>query len=359
MIKLFTRLSYLSLMAFTSFAQQAIKPNNPQLTFKGTKYISSSDELTSFSRFSPELMKMNTMQLGFNPKKAATTSGIRLLFKSDSSKLTFHFTASTKEENRGSDFAVFANDQFLKEFIFKKMKSDKMAFSVEAPKDGFNTYEVTLPSWSNAKFQGLEIDKAAEIKLYTYDRPIYVAFGDSISHGVGQRSAKHLTWPFKLSRHLKADLSNVAVGGGKVSLPVAKQLAELDKIDFMTCLIGYNDWCGNGKTVEQYTKDYKAFLNQVRSAHPKTKIFCISMLYTRTKISKKSKLPIDGFRQAVYDIVAERQAAGDKNISLIKGESLTSEANLREDQKSDPVHLGIKGADDLANKLQKIIAPQL
>ena len=346
-------------MAMTSFAQQVIKPNDSNLSFKGTQYVTSSDEFTSFSRFSPELMKMTSMQLGFNPGKAATTSGIRLLFKSNSKKVTFHFTASTKEENRGSDFAVFANDQFLKDFTFKKMKSDKMTFSVDSPKDGVNTYEVTLPSWSNAKFQGLEIDNDSTIQSYNYDRPIYVAFGDSISHGVGQRSATHLTWPFKLSRHLKADLSNVAVGGGKVSLPVAKQLGELDKIDFMTCLIGYNDWCGNGKTVEQYTKDYKAFLTQVRSSHPNTKIFCISMLYTRTKISKKSKLPIDGFRQAVYDIVAERQAAGDKNIFLIKGETLTSEANLREDQKSDPVHLGIKGADDLANKLNKIIAPLL
>ena len=346
-------------LSLSSLAQQKIAPNNKTLTFKGTQYVTASKDRVSFSRFSPELMEMTTKDLGFQTKKALTTSGVRLLFSTDSSTITCDFTTSAKEENRGADFAIFANEKMIKEFTFQKPKTAKMQLTFKAPKTGFNNYEITLPSWANASFTGLGINDSSTLKPYTYDKPIYVAVGDSISHGVGQRSATHLTWPFKLSRQMNADLYNVAVGGGKISLPVAQQLSTWDKIDIMTILIGYNDWCFNGKTPEQFKLDYKAFLDTIRTKHPSTKIFCISPLYTRTTESKKTKQPIQPIRQVVYDLVAQRQAAGDKNIFLIKGETLTSEANLREDQKSDPVHLGIKGADMLAKELQQIIKLKL
>ena len=44
-------------------------------------------------------------------------------------------------------------------------------------------------------------------------------------------------------------------------------------------------------------------------------------------------------------------AAGDSKLVLVKGESISSEENLRADNPQDPVHLGIEGATMLAKEL--------
>ena len=54
------------------------------------------------------------------------------------------------------------------------------------------------------------------------------------------------------------------------------------------------------------------------------------------------------YQEAVEIIVAERKAAGDENIFLIKGEEVSDANTLRE---GDNVHFSIEGASDFANKL--------
>jgi lysophospholipase L1-like esterase len=88
----------------------------------------------------------------------------------------------------------------------------------------------------------------------------------------------------------------------------------------------------------------------MREKHPDTKIYCISMTYTTQLNSKKSKISVDDFRKVVREVVAKRQNNGDKNLFLVKGEDLTTKANLK-----DKVHFSVDGAKLFADALYQEI----
>ena len=61
--------------------------------------------------------------------------------------------------------------------------------------------EVVLPSWHGIDFLGLELADGYTLEINeNLNRPVYVAIGDSISHGTGQGSVSYKTWPFLLAR---------------------------------------------------------------------------------------------------------------------------------------------------------------
>jgi lysophospholipase L1-like esterase len=350
-----------SLFSFSFMLSAAeVAPGDSRILVRGCKYPQLAEGSMSFPRFSAETYSAPKKDLGFNEGKATTTSGVRLMFKSDASAIRLKFHTVKGEENRGSEYGLFVDGVFSKLYQFKQ-KDSVQEILIEGGAGTPRLYELALPSWSNPYFDGLSVEGG---KLYECSAPqqkVYVSLGDSISHGVGQGSAAYRSWPYRLATQLNADLYNCAVGGGVISIPAAKQLKDWAKIDFMTILIGYNDWANRGKTVEEYKNDYRELLKSIRASHPDTKLFCISMLYTRTTESKRTKgTTAPQFRQVVYDMVGEFKAAGDANIFLIKGEELTDETYLRgEAQPNDPVHLGEKGAEMLAEKLTKIIGEKL
>lgn len=80
---------------------------------------------------------------------------------------------------------------------------------------------------------------------------------------------------------------NLGIGGSRIALPIAKMASDLPKADVITKLIGYNDFNGAHKTVERFEKEYSEFLTILRARQPESKIFCISLLYTKkTEIQK-------------------------------------------------------------------------
>jgi lysophospholipase L1-like esterase len=117
-------------------------------------------------------------------------------------------------------------------------------------------------------------------------------------------------------------------------------------IDVMTILIGFNDYNGEGVDLKTYKNRYEKVLKTIRSKHPNTKIYCITMTYTTQLNSKKTGIPAEGFRRSVREVVNSRQKNGDKNIYLIEGEKISSEKNLK-----DKVHFSIEGAKNFANAL--------
>ncbi|MCM8536244.1 MAG: SGNH/GDSL hydrolase family protein [Lentisphaeraceae bacterium] len=326
-------------------AEQKILPKNQQLTFTGAFYSSIENGLLVLQRHSSEILAMDKTLLNFSLKKAQTTSGVVLKFKTNSQSLTFKFIA-LEGENRGSEFAIYENKKLKLEKKFSK-KQTEMIFDYKKQDKGWSEIEVILPSWSKVAFKEMLIDDSASIKKSTPQK-MYVAFGDSISHGTGQGSASYKTWPFILSKNLGYDLYNLAVGGGKVSIPAAKLLKDFPKVEIITLLIGYNDM-NTGISPQQFAEKYKEFLSIATQAQPQAQIYCISPLYTKTLKSRKSEHTIDEFRMAVTTAVNYMQKSN-PNIKLVVGHEISSEKNLRIGSK-DPVHLSVVGAQMFADEL--------
>ncbi|WP_068544458.1 SGNH/GDSL hydrolase family protein [Thalassotalea crassostreae] len=337
-----------------SNAAQQVNLNDDKIRFLGASYIYQQDNQVSFTRHSKKILALPNVQLGFNPIKAQTTSGIAINLATNSSEINFEFIIIEKE-NRGSEFALYENNKLVKTFKFQR-KDKTLKLSYQSKNSKYKEYRLTLPSWSNVALQSISLDDNS--KLLTIKSPRqakYVAMGDSITHGVGQGSATHLTYPYIVSQHLDLELFNLAVGGGKTSIPTANMLAEFDEIELITLLIGYNDWNSPKADVKQYQQNLENMLEIIRSNHPETKIYCITPLFTKSKKAKHVSQPLDAYRQAVINVVSARIDAGDRNIEVIKGDSITSIDNLRQDSPKDPVHLGVAGAQMLADQLIQII----
>ena len=214
--------------------------DHPNIWHSGAVMTKDSDLGREFLRFTEDLYTDNGGS--FDGKRARTTSGVNLQFKTGAKEINLYFRTKPEDENRGSQFAIYANGRFLPEYAFPKESTGKMMIPIKSGGGESIRYEVVLPSWANPHFAGLTLSDGKLEEMPERQQPVFVALGDSISHGTGQGSASYLTWPWILSRNLDLELYNLAVGGAKISVPVADMLDEFSRIDLVTILIGYNDW---------------------------------------------------------------------------------------------------------------------
>ncbi len=325
----------------------SIQPNDSKIKVHGSNYIKMKDGELIIHRHSDKVYAGNTKSNLFNPLKARTSSGIFIEFKTKSPNIITKFKIA-KGLQKAAVFSVFQNGKFVANKSFKYKQNSDIALELSSAHPGEEAvYRITFPLKTDIHFLGLEVENGFDIiDLNEEDKKVYVAFGDSITHGTGQQTTPE-TYAYQLAEKLGYELFNLAVGGGKTSQVMAEMIRnDFDKIDMMTILIGFNDYNGEGVLVEKYASRYSKVLQTIREKHPDTNIYCITLLSTKANISKTSQIPADDFRKAVREIVAKRQKEGDKNIFLIKGENLTTIEDL-----NGKVHLNAKGASNFANAL--------
>ena len=328
-------------------AWQAIDLRRDEIVVTGVPTQQRTQDEIRFNRFSEDLLSMKKKVLSFNPGKARSTTGVVLHFMTESPEIQLQFELQ-EGGGRGPEFSVFQNGQLRQEESYQK-KEKNISLSIRSETPGKPThFSVAMPSWANPKLTGFQIRPECKMQTPKVPERVYVALGDSISHGTGQGSATHKTWPFLLSRKLNVSLCNLAVGGGKISLPAAQSLSQFERVDLVTILVGYNDW-NSGISPEDFGKKYSQSLAAIRKSHPAAKIVCVTATYTKSTTSKRSSHTLDEFRQAIRD--AAKENSDDKHpIVIIEGEELTSEANLRSDR-DDPVHFSEDGAQLFAEEL--------
>lgn len=337
-----------------AIAAKTVDLNNDKIRYLGTNYVYHKDNQVSFTRHSKATLATNKMTLAFNPVKAQTTSGIVLNLATQSQEINFEFVLLPKE-NRGSEFALYENGSLVKTYKFKR-KDKQLLIHYKSDNNQYKEYRLTLPSWSNVALKAITLDDNSIIlPIKTSRKAKYVAIGDSITHGVGQGSATQLTYPYIVAQGLDLELYNIAVGGGKTSIPTAEMLKDFGEIKLITLLIGYNDWNSPKANVSQYQSNLDEMLTIIRKYHPETQIYCITPLYTKSLKAKHVDQPIQAYRQALIDVVTSKQKLGDRKLAVIAGDKITSAKNLRTDNPKDPVHLGIEGANLLAQELLNII----
>jgi len=352
-------------LAFSAVAPASgadrIAPANPDIHFKGVLAKKPADdgglELLRFPKDLYEtVFRVRRKAAPGKPvqSKARTTTGVEMLFKTDRDHAKLFFKTPEGFAHRGANWRVLQNGKVWKDFDFNARQRDMTLDLVSETPGKPVVYTVVFPSWSDPFFYGIELDKGTSLLPYTPpERPLYVAYGDSVSHGTGQRSATYLTWPYKLAQKLGYDFHSLAVGGASIKPQVVETFEQFEKIDLITFYLGIND-TGN-KTPEQYKEAYDEALSIIRKSHPETKIFCIT-IHTVPDGKKGRFAPMAAYRKPVEDVVAARRAAGDNKLFLVKGTDLVG---LDDAATPGNVHLGIEGADKWARNLHKIISKNL
>ncbi len=331
-----------------------VSPDDPRIHFTGAKFSKVSGEMIDFQRHSDSVLTLPMQQSLFNPEKAKTTSGIVLSFKT-ASPFVKAFFRKLPGLNRAGLFTIYRNGTEEGSLIINASTDSSFFVNIASNSSDESLYDIVLPTLNNLAFTGLEIDSSFDLIKYTpEEKRIYVAYGNSITHGVGQLGTNQ-TYAYKTAQTFGWELYNVAVGGAKTSQAIAGMLRDdFERIDYMTILIGYNDYNFQGIDTAEYKTRMTGVLDAIRQTHPETEIFCISQTFTLQDTSKTSGLPIADFRTALANFVEERKSQGDSRIYLIRGEEITDSSSLK-----NRVHFSVNGAARFADSLAAKIAESL
>lgn len=330
----------------TLFSQTNIPLNDSNICYEGVYYPKISPTSVIFDRHLTS-MKDN-WQSGIAGdwihQWVITQTGIRIRFKTASPNIYLEFT---KREGGGSvgpepssGFEVFVNGVSSQVF-------STLAFTIVNPTpDTAATFEVVLPNLWAVNFTGMALNDGYSLEFPgELNQPVYVAIGNSITHGTGQYFSSAKTYPFKLARAKGWNLYNLAVAGAGLGWAIALNTKE-KKVDIISILIGFNDWKYGTTTLSSHKIMYGRLIDSLRSYHPDASIYCISPL-TTTETEHSAPFSLEQFREMVAQVVGKKQLS-DGKLCFIDGPSISSASMLAP---GDNVHLSEWGAQELAKKL--------
>ena len=200
--------------ASTPGASKDIFPNNPKIQYNGVCSNTVTETKATFYRF-PETYATSSTN-GLNPwveyttaDRAAASAGISIEFRTNSSHVKAKFIENTTYTGGITtlSFAVYKNGELFNVYYDN---DDNIEFFFDDLGGSMNHWRITMPSFAQVEFLGLEIDQTGELDVLRADtRPVYVAIGNSITHGVGQtKYSTHLTYPWQVTDSLNFHLYN-------------------------------------------------------------------------------------------------------------------------------------------------------
>ena len=343
----------------TAEISKDINPNNANLRYTGVVHNDITNSSATFYRFTENYATNNAVINNPNynqlatAKRAAGSSGISIEFKTNSNNITAKFAEITTHTTGITtlSFAVYKNGELYNVFTDN---DDDVEFSFNDFSGNSNTWRITMPTFAQIQFLGLEIDNSAVLDVLTTDsRPVYVAIGNSITHGTGQTGfSTHLTYPWQVADSLDYHLYNWGIGGSKINESIFTNFTDGGITpDVVSVLWGYNDFncnnanCGyDGYILDNTLVYYRNLMSNLASTFPNATIMGILPTYSTTAPYSAIQ-DLDYLSYAQDSILMELQATYD-NICFFDGKEVTDASSL-----SDAVHLNDAGATDLANRI--------
>jgi lysophospholipase L1-like esterase len=211
---------------------------------------------------------------------------------------------------------------------------------------------VYLPLYIGVKVLGIGVDPEARIeraKPFAIAKPL-VFYGTSITQG-GCASRSGMSYQAILGRMLNADFVNLGFSGNGLGEPeLARAVSDIDASSYVL------DLAQNNPTVESLAQAYAPFIETIRSKHAETPILVITPIYTaRESWSRDARL--EGMRELIRRVAAEKIAAGDRHLEIVEGTDLLGPT--RGDGLVDGTHpndLGFQWmAEGLAARIGKVL----
>lgn len=327
----------LGICTIIASAESKIAPDNRNIIVEGAMHLSCTDGRMTISRFSDELWGREDLN-NFVRKKAATQSCVRIIFKTDSRTVRPLFSERADADHRKvtNFYGVFKNG-----ILIGDLNGDELVLESDG---SITEWEIVLPIYYGVDFCGIMIDDGARMyKVKREKRPVYVAIGDSITHGAGQeKCGSNGSYPFTLASANGYYLYNLAVGGSQISPAIAGELTEI-KADIITVLWGYNDWNGLKGDINEISRRYTRLLSELRRVQPKARIYCIMPTICTNESGMEGKRnpgrPLEDVRNAERAIVRAAIEKGDSNLFIIEGREFSSVNELK-----GAVHFNNEGA---------------
>ena len=300
---------------------------------------------------------------------ARMPSGVRIQLYTDATEITLEALTTTFRFENGKPakvpFQLQIGDSLYTQFMSRghyikpepsvpngfelvRGEADKVKF-VDLPQ-GEKLCEIWLPHNAYVTLRRMAINGSASLMpVPTETRELWVHYGSSISHCMEAKLPSE-TWPAVAAR--RADLSLMSFGvGGQCHLDqfMARTIRDQDA-DFISMKIGINIINLDSMKERVFTPAMHGFLDTIREKKPLTPILVISPIYcpsaetrpgptipdgngkfqTNEANLKTGSMSLSRVREILQDLVEQRSAQGDANLSYFNGLEL-----FNEDDRSD------------------------
>lgn len=327
-----------------------IAPDDKRIVVEGAMHLTCTDGRMTIDRFSSELWERPDLN-NFSRPKALTQSGVRICFRTNSRTVKPLFSDREGADLRkpSNFYGVYRNGEFV-----GAMPGEELV--LESSGKGVVEWEIVLPIYYGVDFEGLILDDGAKLSdVKRKKRPVYVAIGDSITHGAGQsKCGSEGSYPFVLASINGYYLYNLGVGGSQISPAVAQELTGAEA-DIITVLWGFNDWNGGTRgDIAEIARRYERLLTELRRAQPDARIYCILPTTAADESGTRGKRApgksLGEVREAERGVVEKAIAQGDGKLFLIEGNKLSAVGDLKGN-----VHFDNAGAKRFGKALAEIV----
>lgn len=228
-------------------------------------------------------------------------------------------------------------------FELVRGEADEVKFVKLPNRDKF--CEIWLPHNAYVMLQRLTINEGASLKpLPIETRKRWIHYGSSISHCMEAKLPSE-TWPAVAARRAGLSLMSFGVGGQcHLDQFMARTIRE-QEADFISMKIGINIINLDSMKERVFTPAMHGFLDTIREKKPLTPILVISPIYCPSAETRPGPTVPDGsgkfrtneanlntgsmsltrVRELLQDLVEQRSAQGDENLSYFNGLELFNE----------------------------------
>ncbi len=286
----------------------------------GAVEVEEKENRISFHRFTKEQRDLyQARNLSFY-KKALSSSGVKLSFRTDSKTLRVKGVSSPGSSRKYFSLDLFVNGEKKDSFDNFSAVTEKPVNSDDYPLGAFEyTFDLGegeketvlyLPWSAQIAFDEISLDDGASLEPVKPAKKM-LCFGDSITQGYDAAYTSN-SYVARLARLLKVEEYNKAIGG-EVFWPELAATSEPFSPDFITVAYGTNDW-SKSESLEQFQANCKGFYENLSRSYPGVPIFAISPIWRKAYQAQK---PCGAFTN-VHDYFVEI-AKNIPNMTVICG----------------------------------------
>lgn len=287
----------------------------------GAVRVVQEDEYICFYRFSKEQEELLKKRKDEFYRHSLGTAGVRLVFKTDSEKLTLKVKVANISDRKRFSFDVFKNDEligYLDNFSDVDLPEGekRMELPVGDFEKTFNLGEGTkkvcihFPYSAKGMIREIIFDDNATFEPVKANKKM-LAYGDSITQGYyALRSSTR--YAAKLADWLDAEEINRGIGSDRFCPDLAGMFDDVS-VDYLVVAHGTNDWRTN-RTREQFRDISNTCYGMLRKLHPEAKIIAISPIWRK---DFQDERPYGDFRNIDEDI--REVLKDDPNAVVISG----------------------------------------
>lgn len=280
---------------------------------QGAVKVERKENSIQFHRFTEEQEKVYAAS-EYHPKQYAT-AGVRLHFKTDSTRLFMKMKTS-----QGSSRKFFAHDVLVDgKFVGSLKNKTEDCYGVFeesfALGEGTKTVCIHFPWSVCSMLEELSLDDGSFIEPVKREKKILI-FGDSITQGYDAADPMN-RYAANLADALEAEEINKAIGGEKFCPWLAEMRDDIEP-DYISVAYGTNHW--HRASSEEFREICETFFDKLVHNYPNAKIFAITPIWRKDRTDETRFKYFEEIGEIICDVVKKYN-----NVKCISGRNFIPE----------------------------------